>query len=403
MKPSPLKNAHRRVLQRIHESHGPRAGSERPGSASGTSQVGATDPEMVPWGATEDAVEPACLLVADYGELEAEYAAIRRGTAIFDRLDRGLIEMRGPDAADLISRLLTNAVPVEGGSVRGFLLARNGRILSDLQVVVEDDLVLLDLDRTDVAKLIEHLESFVFAEDVQITDVTESRQRIELHGPDVFKTFTAAFPDNPPRHWSLEVADRTPCGVPGIAVDVDVKDADEVWEKLNLTIASGARPPRAIGWHAYNIARIEYGSPMFHIDYGPDALPQETGLLDERVSFTKGCYPGQEVVARMHSRGKSKRMLVGFRLQGPDLPIAGSQVFECDENDATGIGQQVGVVTSSTYAPMLGAAPVAFISARTPRTVSGTVLRVVADGKVVDGIAAGLHFMDPEPSDKESS
>ena len=358
---------------------------------------------MVPWGTTEDAVEPACLLVADYGELEVEYAAIRRGTAIFDRLDRGLIEMRGPDAADLISRLLTNAVPDEGGSVRGFLLAKNGRILSDLQVIVENNLVLLDLDRTDVAKLVEHLDSFIFGEDVEIVDLTESRQRIELHGPDVFKTLASAFPDNPPRHWSLDVGGRTPCGVPGIAVDVAIEDAEDIWEKLNLTIATGARPPRAIGWHAYNIARIEYGSPMFHIDFGPDALPQETGILDERVSFTKGCYPGQEVVARMHSRGKSKRMLVGFRLEGSDLPIAGSQVFECDEKDATGIGQQVGVVTSSTYAPMLGASPVAFISARTPRTVPGTTLRVVADGKVVDGITTGLHFMDPEPSDEASS
>src|SRR6185436_21150893 len=70
---------------------------------------------------------------------------------------------------------------------------------------------------------------------------------------------------------------------------------------------------RRIGWHAYNIARLEAGWPIFNIDFGPDSLPHETGVLNDRVSFKKGCYLGQEVVARMQSLGHPKQRLVGLK------------------------------------------------------------------------------------------
>ena len=103
LKPSPLQAAHRRVLLRSHMARANSAKPPRQGAATGVAQEGAQDPEMIPWGQTEESPEPVCVLVADYGELEAEYAAIRRGTGVIDRPDRGLIELTGTDARDLLA------------------------------------------------------------------------------------------------------------------------------------------------------------------------------------------------------------------------------------------------------------------------------------------------------------
>ena len=395
---SPLDAAHRRVLERSREARAHRDGGGRDGAALGIAQDGLLDPEMVPWGQTEESPQPACLLVADYGELEAEYAAIRRGTGILDRPDRGLLELTGADALDLLSRLLTNATPGIGASVRGFLLARTGRILADVQVMAREDSVLLDLDRTDIEAVKVHIESFIFSEDVQIVDQTLLRHRIELHGPDAEITLSTAFPEERPSTWSLAVGGSNPMwGSPGwhwmCQSRMSKRCGRNCWRRFPLR----ARPPRAIGWHAYNIARIEAGTPIFHVDFGPDALPHETGILKERVSFTKGCYPGQEVVARMESRGKSKRKLIGLRIEGEGVPLSGTQVFLPDPEDGAVLGEQIGVLTSSTIAPMLGAAVVAFATIKTANAEDGTTLRVMAEGEPVGATTSSIRFLDGLP------
>ena len=102
---------------------------------------------------------------------------------------------------------------------------------------------------------------------------------------------------------------------------------------------------RPVGWSAFNTVRVEGGVPLYHVDFGPDSLPAETGLLDEAVSFTKGCYLGQEVVARMKSLGHPKKLLVGLRVEGDAVPMAGSQVVEPGDKQKV-----IGGVTSSTAA-----------------------------------------------------
>ena len=398
MDESPLAAAHRRVLERrIAERTAMGQAPARPGFVvpEGGSEDG---PDRIPWGVGEEATEPSCWLVASYGELEIEYAAIRRATAVMDRADRGLVSLNGSDAAELLGNLLSNAIPEPGECVRGFLLARTGRILADVLAHVREDGVDIDLDRTDAAAVASHLESFVFAEDVQIVDRTAERTRIELHGPDVEVTLQTAYPELPDwlNHWSLEIDGTGPLGVPGLAIDVPNEQAEEVWETILAATPPARRPPRPIGWHALNVARIEAGSPFFHIDFGGDALPHETGVLSQRVSFRKGCYPGQEVVARMESRGKSKRSLVGLRIQGDLLPVAGAQVFKPDPEVEDSMGEQVGIITSSSLAPMLGAVPVAFASVRSASAAPGTRLRVVAEGEPADAIVGALDFLADE-------
>lgn len=109
------------------------------------------------------------------------------------------------------------------------------------------------------------------------------------------------------------------------------------------------------------------------MDFGREALPHETGVLSRRVSFRKGCYLGQEVVARMESLGKPKRRLVALRMEQDRLPVSGAEV-------ALEGGEVVGSVTSSSPAPMLGSACVAFAMVRLSASEAGSRLRVAAEG-----------------------
>lgn len=174
---------------------------------------------------------------------------------------------------------------------------------------------------------------------------------------------------------------RDECGSPGVEAFVPASGLARAWDALvsqHDAAAGGRRRARPAGWHAYNIARIEAGTPLHHVDYGSDSLPHESGLVAERVSFRKGCYLGQEVVARMESLGKPKQRLVGLRIAEDALPVSGSPVFELGPDGAP--GNPVGTVTSSTLSPMLGASCVAFAMVRSAHAEPGTVLGVPAEG-----------------------
>ena len=128
------------------------------------------------------------------------------------------------------------------------------------------------------------------------------------------------------------------------------------------------------------------------MDFGSDSLPHESGILADRVSFRKGCYPGQEVVARMESLGKPKQRLVALRIAEDALPTAGSPVFERGPDGEP--ANPVGTVTSSTLSPMLGAASVAFAMVKTAHSEPGTVLLVPAEGgRATATVQPALRFL----------
>src|ERR1700677_3091319 len=100
---------------------------------------------------------------------------------------------------------------------------------------------------------------------------------------------------------------------------------------------AGKRQVRPAGWAVFNTTRIEAGRAMFGIDFDDSVLPAETGQLDRAVSFTKGCYLGQEIVARMHARGQVARQIVGIRMKEDALPIAGAAILDKEKNQIGGI------------------------------------------------------------------
>jgi folate-binding protein YgfZ len=209
--------------------------------------------------------------------------------------------------------------------------------------------------------------------------------------------------------------------VPSPAYHLAVRrdDAMTVWTALLDRFGAtddgrdyGRRKLRPIGWAAFNAARIEAGRPILGIDYEPaepsmpgkkkpadadveeatpatrGAMPIETGLFDRGVDVAKGCYLGQEIVARLHARKMVPRQIVGFRMEGDALPIAGAPVY-----DASGT-TQLGVVTSSTMSPVLSDAAIGLVMLKKPSYEVGTKLVIAAEGAMRPAVVTKTPFVE---------
>ena len=358
------------------------------------------EPSTLRWGADDTAPE----VVASIGELEIEYATLRKSCVLMDEPQRAVIELAGPDALPFLDRMLTQKLAdLRPGSARpSFWLNRQGRIVADLWVVALEGLVLLDVDISQAEAVVESLGQFLFTEDLTIRDASADWHRFAAIGPKapalVAQALGVADAPDPGRAVQVEVAgspivllrqDLT--GEPGIEIFVKTDQAVRLWDTLCASAEQADSRVRPVGWHAFNIARIENGSPLFNLDFGRDALPAETGLIDSHIHFAKGCYLGQEIVARMHSRGHPKQKLVGLRLSTPDAmgewqPVTGTPLH--DES-----GELVGAVTSSTISPMLGGEPVCFAMVKFKSTEPETKLEL-RDGEVrqLCVVQAALRF-----------
>ncbi|MEE8458998.1 MAG: glycine cleavage T C-terminal barrel domain-containing protein [Phycisphaerales bacterium] len=382
----------------------------RPGAARGK-RIEPPRVQYVAYGrAGEETPSPGCDLVATLGDLESEYAAIRRGAGLLDSPHRATIRITGSDRRDFLNRMVTQELKdLDAGVVRqSFWLNRRGRIVADLLLAETGDHLLACLDVHGASKAVESLGEFLFTEDVEIVEVTDATHHLALHGPMAARVIAAAGEDSqdPTLADLPDLACRAieirgnevlaircdQAGVPGFELIMKRVEAEAVWEALlsaGQTLDEGHARVRPIGWHAYNIARIEAGTPLFNIDFGTDSLAHETGLLAQRVSFTKGCYLGQEIVARTENLGRPKQRLVGLRPDRDLLPSAGAEVVDAD-------GKAVGAVTSSTLSPMLGAVPIAFAMIRLA-AMEGPV-RVMAEGELTDAVIVDLKFHGGEAS-----
>ena len=148
---------------------------------------------------------------------------------------------------------------------------------------------------------------------------------------------------------------------------------------------------RPIGWAAFNARRIEAGRPLFGIDFDETVLPAETGLLDRAVSFTKGCYMGQEIVARMHARAQVARKIAGFRMTDDALPVAGTGVLDAAKTP-------IGAVTSSTVSPVLSNASIGLAMLKRPSFEIGSIISIPAEGLIRQATVVSIPFLDPKPS-----
>lgn len=363
---------------------------------------------------------PAVEVVETFGEIEGEYAALRKGCVMLDQPQRATIEVTGVDRLEFLNRMLTQNLKgmPEGRAARSFWLNRKGRIDADLRLLELGDRTLLDVDVHAAARAAATLAAYIITEDVALADVTPSWHRLALHGPTAIPLLRAVAGqaadalETPGHAATITIASRPviadrqdAAGETGVELLMRTGDVEAVWHELleaggeHDGNGNGAAKPgngfrlRPAGWHAFNIARVEAGWPVYNIDFGPESLPAETGVLHDRVSFTKGCYLGQEVVARMHALGAPKQVLVALRIEeqpsgmphasggapGPMQPLTGSPVFLPASREDE--GEIIGAVTSSVVSPMLGGAPIAFAQVRGKWAEAGAELRVGAENR----------------------
>ena len=365
-------------------------------------------------------------LVEGFGQYQAEYAALRRGVGLLDLPMRALLRLTGKDSPAFLHRLLTQDVRAmqSGEAKRAFLLTVKGRIVADLWVMVTRDGIYLETDRPTLPTLRAELDRYLFTDDVKIEDLSDSYRLLALHGPSGPALLAAAGAGDftqlaPGRHAHAQLGDAC-CSVhrwdlagsPGLHLWMPATHADAIYAQLahavgGLTPELGADSAtgdrghldraikgRGIGWLAFNTARIEAGQPLWRVDFGPDSLPAETGLLTQAVSFTKGCYPGQEIVCRMKDLGHPARVLVSIRGEDDRLPIAGSELAAGEDTTR----QAVGAVTSSAVSPLAGGLAVAFAVVKWGRHQPGQTLWAPAEGAWVPmKVSEALHIPALKP------
>lgn len=387
---SPLESMHAAWRAREAERVPAVSPAERPGAAVGAAHP-STAIDYLPYGDGDAAVP----VPGAFGPVELEYAALRRGAALMDAPNRGVVRVSGADRVDFLDRLLTQAMKdALPGAVRcGFLLTRQGRIVADLTVAFLADAALIDVDVHQARAVAGALDAVLFTEDVAIEDASERLHRLTLLGrraPDVLAPLGIETPESM-HALRVEIAGAEcvmarvdAIGEPGFELFVPVDDAPAI--ATALLEADSDFPRHPCGWYAWNVARVEHGHPMFNIDFGSTSLPHESGLLDERVSFRKGCYPGQEVVARIQNLGQPKQVIVGLQVRGDVLPVEGGPVHAQEEGGA--VGPPVGVVTSSTLSPMLGRMPIALATVQRDHAAIGASVLVSSEGEMVEAVVA---------------
>jgi folate-binding protein YgfZ len=289
------------------------------------------------------------------------YAALRNGAGLIARPGTGHVLLTGEDRRSYLQGLLTNDIEAltPGTGCYAAMLTAQGRMITDMRVLELGDSVLLDVPAEVATAIRDHLDRFVFSEDVQVEDVTEARTEIGIYGPgalDVLVTAGAgnAAPSSLFASTRVRVADvdvvlvrSDAAGIPGYDVLVDAAHAGAVVEAL--AAAGAVRVSEADA----EAVRIESGRPRFGADMDTDTIPLEAGLEDRAISRSKGCYVGQEVIVRVQDRGQGRvaKRLVGLTFDaGAAVPTAGARIVAGDRD--------IGRVTSATWSPAL-ARPIA--------------------------------------------
>jgi folate-binding protein YgfZ len=321
--------------------------------------------------------------------------AVRAGAGLFELASRGLVEVRGGDRVRWLNGMVTNDVAAaaergRGAGCHALLLTREGRVVAEFHVLVRDDALWLETDAAAVAGALARLEKYVIADDVALADRSGGQARFAVEGPAaerVLAELRGAAPAPPRDGWlDLEVgvapvvvAAFSLAGGPGFQLIAERGREAEVRGRL---LAAGSRHGLVASDEAVlECLRIEAGVPRLGRELDESVLPDEA-RLDRAVSTTKGCYTGQEVVARMRSRGRVSHLLVGLRCPGQEPPAPRAVVEDAG-------GRRVGEVTSSVLSPRFGAIALAYV--RRPCDAPGTRLRVSGGSVEV----AGLPFAPP--------
>jgi folate-binding protein YgfZ len=324
------------------------------------------------------------------------YRTVRERVAFLERDDRGLIVVSGSDRATYLQGLLTNDIVglKSGTGCYAAYLTPQGRMITDLFVYELGDVMLLALPRPQKDVVLAKLDQLVFAEDVQLGDVTDTFLATAIVGPSAPAALAdilglaaddlrlmpehgnrrAAFEDRP-----VILTRTSDIGVPGFDVYVESAKADVFRAALVSNRVLNLDPETA------DVLRVEAGIPKFNRDMDEETIPLEAGIESRAISFSKGCYVGQEVIIRVLHRGHGRvaRKLVGLVIEGKARPAIGARV--------TNDGREIGNVTSAAISPTLER-PIALAYVHRDFLAEGTAVKV----DDVNASVGHVPFVKPE-------
>ena len=327
----------------------------------------------------------------------ADDSAVREGAAIGSISPRAQIAVAGADRAIYLQGLLTNDIQslAPGTGCYAAWLTPQGRMLTDMHVLQSSGMILMDVPADLAAATLARLDQFLFTEDVRLESMAEAMTSVWLHGPQAaavvahavsgfsrtsssqtlndwanYEHDIATFDGNP-----VSVARIDQLGVPGYCVFL-ARAPERPF--VEAAVAAGAR---VVSPDAIHAARIEAGYPVFGVDMTDDTIPLEAGIEQRAISFTKGCFVGQEVVIRVLHRGGGRvaRKLVGLKLGA--AATAGARVFSGE--------REIGFVTSATISAAFG--PIALGYVHRDFTAAGAEVRVDGHPATVSALPMSLR------------
>ena len=283
-------------------------------------------------------------------ELDAQYRQLREECGLLDRSARGKLIVGGSEAAEYLQGQLTNDVEAlePGEGQYAALLDRKGHMQADMRVLrLGSGEIWIDTEPEALAAALRHLETYKIGRDVAIADVGSERAVLSLIGPRrVEIAGTAVLPEDANEATAAHGVECVAVGTAdGIDLIVAAAEAERLREAL---LAAGAA---AVSLEAAEIVRIEAGTPRFGAEMSAETMPAEAGIVERAVSFTKGCYIGQEPVARLHYKGRPNRHLRGLRLSAPAAPGSSLRLGE----------KEVGRIGSAGVSPALGPIALAIV------------------------------------------
>ena len=261
-----------------------------------------------------------------------EYEALTHAVGLIDLPEVGVLRLRGADRVRFLNAMVTNDVAKlgVGTSCDALLTSTKGRVVAEVVVLARaDELVVLVLQGS-VQRVFEALDSHIIADDVQLSDMTAEMTVVALEGPKSRETIWRIFPreplplevhkftENEYQGLRATVLRRSVSGEKGFLVMSSRGDGERL--RTYLVQAGVGMDMRVVGRVAWNIRRVEAGLPWYGVDVTEDNFPKEA-RLDDHISYEKGCYMGQEPIARMHYRGHPNWLLVGLTTEGVGYPV----------------------------------------------------------------------------------
>jgi folate-binding protein YgfZ len=323
---------------------------------------------------------------ADYGDVAAEHRAVMTAAGLIDRSALGKATVTGRDRASFLQGMLSNDVKglKPGQGCPAAFLDAHGKVVSLLAVYVLDDSILLELPVGSTEKFLQAIDKFLISEKAYFESADESFAIVSVQGPraaDVLAQVSGISLElEPYAHAEVTVAgapvrviNRSDAVISGVHCWTPPDHAAALWKALR---EAGAMP---VGADAAEILRVEAGIARYDRDVDDTVILPET-RLEALVSYSKGCYIGQETVARVKYRGHINRGLAGLVLEGDDVPSAGAPVVVGDKD--------IGRVTSAVRSLSLGT-PIALGYVRREHFEPGSVVSVkIGDGLVGARVSA---------------